>query len=468
MYGISGISHINDVGEGAGSVEMMEEKVLKMSITKQFTKYVTQNIFGMLGISCYIIADTFFISKAAGADGITVLNLVLPIYSIIFAIGSMIGVGSATRFAILRAQKEKSAEYYFSNAICWVWMIAIPFVLAGIFVPDKIIALMGGDAGIVALGTGYTRIFLLFAPFFMMNYVISAFVRNDNAPSLAMFGTLVGSLSNILFDYVFMFPLGMGLPGAALATAASPIISILICGTHFWGKKNTIRFQMSMPSTKKLWQSCQLGVSAFVGEISSGVTTAVFNFLILALVGNVGVAAYGVVANFALVAVAVFNGISLGAQPLVSTYYGEGNHGAVSKILRLGSGTAVVLATLILTVVYGFTEELVSIFNSENSLELAEYAYTGIRLYFIGFLFAGFNIVGSGFLSATEQAKEAFLTSLLRGFAGILAFSVLLSSILGLNGVWLSFPASELATLAVMLLILIRGQSDKDQTERAA
>lgn len=439
-----------------------------MSITKQFIKYVTQNIFGMLGISCYIIADTFFISKAAGADGITVLNLVLPIYSIIFAMGSMIGVGSATRFAILRAQKDKSAERYFSNVICWVWMIAIPFVLAGIFIPGKIIALMGGDAGIVALGTGYTRIFLLFAPFFMMNYVISAFVRNDNAPSLAMLGTLAGSLSNILFDYIFMFPLGMGLEGAALATAASPIISILICGTHFFGKKNTIRFQMAVPSIKKLWQSCQLGVSAFVGEISSGVTTAVFNFLILALVGNVGVAAYGVIANFALVAVSVFNGISQGAQPLVSTYYGKGDHRAVSKILRLGSGTAIVLAVLIIAGVYGFTEELVSIFNSENSVELAEYAYTGMRFYFIGFLFAGFNIVGSGFLSATEQAKAAFVTSFLRGFAGILAFSVLLSSILGLNGVWLSFPASELATFIVMLVVLVCGLRGKGQNASAA
>ncbi len=98
----------------------------------------------------------------------------------------MIGVGSATRFTILRAQGEERAHDYFSNAICFVWMIGILFTLAGIFIPDKIIALMGGDAGIVALGTGYTRIFLLFTPFFMMNYVIMAFVRNDNQPSLAM------------------------------------------------------------------------------------------------------------------------------------------------------------------------------------------------------------------------------------------------------------------------------------------
>ncbi len=437
-----------------GDPNYKERKQEVMSITKQFFKYVTQNIFGMLGISCYIIADTFFIAKAAGADGITVLNLVLPVYSIIFAIGAMIGVGSATRFAILRAQGDESGERYFSNALSFVWLIAVPFILAGIFIPDKIIAVMGGDAQIVALGVPYARIFLLFTPFFMMNHVISAFVRNDNAPSLAMAGTLSGSLFNIVFDYVFMFPMGLGLAGAALATAVSPVISILICSAHFFSKKNTIHLRLQTPSVRRLWQSCQLGISAFVGEISSGVTMATFNFLILGLVGNVGVAAYGVVANFALVAASIFNGISQGAQPLVSTCYGKGDKKAVYKIFELGSAMALVLALLMIAGVYGFTDELVAAFNSEGSVELAEYAHTGMRLYFLGFLFAGFNIVGTGFLSAIEQAREAFFTSILRGLAGILAFSITLSAIFGLNGVWLAFPATELLTAVVMLQMI--------------
>lgn len=435
---------------------MKEREIYTMSVTKQFIRYVTQNIFGMLGISCYIIVDTFFISKAAGADGITVLNLTLPIYSIIFAIGSMIGVGSATRFNILRAQEDEQCEYYFSNAICFVWMIGIFFTLAGIFIPDKILAFMGGDATIVKLGVGYAQTFLLFTPFFMTNHVVSAFVRNDNAPALAMAATLAGSFFNIIFDYIFMFPLHMGLKGAALATAASPIVSICICSIHFLDRKNTIHVKMRMPSLHRLWQSCQLGVSAFVGEISSGVTTVVFNFLILGLVGNIGVAAYGVIANLALIAMAIFNGVSQGAQPIVSACYGKGDMASVKKILRLGIGTAAGIALLLLVGVYGFTDVLVALFNSDKSIELAEYAHTGMRLYFIGFLFAGYNVVGTGFLSATERAKESFVTSIMRGFVGIIVCSLLLSAMFGLNGVWLSFPASELITALLMAWILCR------------
>ena len=231
-----------------------------MSVTKQFVRYVTQNIFGMLGISCYIIADTFFIAKAAGTDGITVLNLVLPIYNLIFAIGSMIGVGSATRFTILRAQGEERAHGYFSNAICFVWMIGILFTLAGVFIPDKIIALMGGDAGIVALGTGYTRIFLLFTPFFMMNYVIMAFVRNDNQPSLAM---AEPSVQHRCLTIFYVFRSAWELRSGALS--ASPIISILIWRAFLW-KKILCGSRLHAPSIAQLFRACQLGVPAFVGN----------------------------------------------------------------------------------------------------------------------------------------------------------------------------------------------------------
>ena len=153
-----------------------------MSLTKQYFKYVSQNIFGLLGTSCYILADTYFISQAAGTSGVALLNLCLPIYNFIFAIGSMLGLGAATRYAILRAQGDERSERYFSNALLWALVFALPFMLAGIFCPEVLLRFMGGDAEIVALGVGYARIFLLFTPFFMCNYIVSAFVRNGGDP----------------------------------------------------------------------------------------------------------------------------------------------------------------------------------------------------------------------------------------------------------------------------------------------
>ena len=429
-----------------------------MNLTKQFFKYVSQNIFGLLGTSCYILADTYFIAQAAGTDGVTLLNLCLPIYNLIFAFGSMIGLGAATRYAILRAQGDARAQRYFSNAIFSVCILAVPFMLVGIFRPDGLLRLMGGDADIVALGMNYARIFLMFTPFFMCNYVVASFVRNDGDPSLAMVATLSGSLFNVVFDYIFIFPMGLGLPGAALATAISPILSIAVCSAHFIKKSNTITFVRKAPSVRLLAQSCQLGISGFVGELSSGVTTTVFNFLLLRLAGNVAVAAYGVVANFALVATAIFNGVAQGAQPLVSECYGKSDKAGARKLLILGSCTALVLAAVLYGIIFGATDALVGIFNSESSAQMAQFAHMGMRLYFVGYFFAGINIVAAGYLSATNRPVEASVTSICRGMVAIVVCSLVLSRLFGINGVWAAFPASELLTAVLTLFLLLRGK----------
>ena len=427
-----------------------------MNLTKQLFKYVSQNIFGLLGTSCYILADTYFIAQAAGTDGVTLLNLCLPIYNLIFAFGSMIGLGAATRYAILRAQGDARAQRYFSNAIFSVCILAVPFMLVGIFRPDGLLRLMGGDADIVALGMNYARIFLMFTPFFMCNYVVASFVRNDGDPSLAMVATLSGSLFNVVFDYIFIFPMGLGLPGAALATAISPILSIAVCSAHFIKKSNTITFVRKAPSVRLLAQSCQLGISGFVGELSSGVTTTVFNFLLLRLAGNVAVAAYGVVANFALVATAIFNGVAQGAQPLVSQCYGKNEMAGARKLLLLGCGTALGLAALLYGVVFGYTDALTALFNSENSALMAEFAHSGMRIYFVGYFFAGCNIVAAGYLGAVNRPAEASITSLCRGMVAIVVCSLVLSALFGMNGVWAAFPVSEAITLALTVFLLKR------------
>lgn len=434
---------------------------MEVTMKGQFVKYVSRNILGMVGISLYILADTFFISLAEGADGIAALNLVLPIYALIFAIGAMIGVGSAIRFKIMRAKGMQEADTYFANAILYVCLISIVFMLVGVLVPDKLVGLLGGDETIVAIGTSYTRIFMIFTPFFMLNYIFTAFVRNDGAPTLAMVATLAGSLLNILMDYILMFPCGLGMAGAALATAMSPVAGMLICCLHFRSKSNTIVFRPSKLSFYQLFRFCQLGVSAFVGEISSGVITAVFNVLILGLVGNVGVAAYGVVANTALVAVAIFNGIAQGSQPIISECYGKGDKKAARKILNMGMGTALICAGMIVLTVLAFAEEIVQFFNSEQSVQLASYAATGIRLYFLGFFFAGLNIVATGYLSAIEEAGWAFATSMMRGFVAIVCCAIVLSLLFGMTGVWMAYAGAEGLTLLVVLMALYRKKNNK-------
>ncbi len=421
--------------------------------SSEFAKYVSQNVFAMIGMSCYILADTFFISKAVGANGITALNLVLPLYNLIFAIGSMIGVGSAIKFAIAKNQKESNKHYFF-NAMFFTTVFGMIFMAIGILAPEKLVELLGGSREIVAVGAPYTKIFMSFAPLFMWNYVCNAFVRNDGSPSIAMTATVLSSLFNIVMDWVLMFPLKMGMQGAALATALSPVVGCAICCFHFASKKNIICFKPCVPSIIKLFNCAKLGVSAFVGEFSSGVITVAFNMVILKLVGNIGVASYGVVANISLVAVSVFNGVAQGSQPLISKYYAKGDKKDLEKIITLGTVTCLCLAGIIIAVINIFAAPIANVFNSEHIEELTAYAVKGLRIYFVGFIFAGLNIFLSLAFSSMSKAIPAFVISIMRGFVVILASVFLLAYLFNMTGVWLAFPLAEAITFIISLAFL--------------
>lgn len=410
---------------------------------KRFTRYVTQSVAGMIGISVYVLADTFFISVYSGADGLAVLNLILPVYGLIYAIGAMIGIGSATRYAIRRAKGENT-DHYFVQSVTWSILAAVPFMLIG-------------------LGRNYMRIILIATPFFMSNYTFTAFARNDGAPSIAMIGSISGSIFNIIFDYIFMFPVGLGFSGAGLATAICPIVTMSVCTIHYRSSRNHVGFHWKKPSFRHLISCCQLGVSAFVGELSSGVIAIVFNFLILGIAGNMGVAAYGVVANLSIVAFAIFNGLAQGAQPLISESYGKGQPTQVRKLLKWSLLVCLAVEALIQLIIWTSTDMLISIFNSENNVQLLNYAHTGLRLYFLGFIVAGINIVLVAYFSAVDEPKIAIVGSFLRGIVAIVICAVILAKLFGLNGIWISLLAAETVTFLTILFLAY-----KDRRKRMA
>lgn len=413
--------------------------------------YIVPNVLAMLGTSCYILADTLFIAMAEGADGITALNLVLPVYGVIYALGAMVGVGSATRYSLQKAMGRPDADLYFSNALLCTLLLSLPFVAAGLWFPGPVLALLGADAGILGVGVPYLQLVLCFAPFFMLNYTCTAFVRNDGGPRVAMAATLISGVFNILFDYLLMFPLGLGMRGAALATAFSPIVSILICQLHYRSGRCTVVLVCRPPSLSRFLSSCKLGTVALVGELSSGITTLVFNFLLLGLGGNLAVAAYGIVANIAIVGISLLNGVSQGLQPLVSSVHGACDAAEERRLylraLAVGWGIALCFAGAVLF----WSDPLVAVFNREGDGVLAQYAKSGLLLYMPGFLPAAFNMVRAGFLSATGNSLDSSVIALSRGVAAIVLFAWLLSALLGIPGVWLAFPVAEAATALLSL-----------------
>ena len=212
------------------------------TIFSQFARYVSLNVLSMAGLSCYILADTYFISAGVGSNGIAALNLALPAYSLLNGIGLMVGMGGATRYSILRGEgREDEANQVFTHAAGMAALLGILFTAAGLLFSWEIAGALGASGQVQELASIYLRTLLTFSLLFLFNNLLVCFIRNDGQPNLSMAAMLVGCLSNVVLDYVFIFPLGMGMFGAALATCVAPCIGILISSTHFLRRKNSFR-----------------------------------------------------------------------------------------------------------------------------------------------------------------------------------------------------------------------------------
>lgn len=417
-----------------------------------FFKYVSLAVLSMAGQSLFILADTFFIALGVGAEGIAALNIVLPIVNIVTGLGWMFGVGGSTLFTIEQSVgKVKNSQETFSFT-CLVTLL-FGFFLALIFLLFKnpILSLLGSNPEFHTMSSAYYSVYTAFTPIFMLSFMMIGFLRNDHSPHLATVALLCGGLLNIILDYIFIFPLGWGLAGAALATCMSPILSLLICSIHFRKKDRQLKWQSPKGQMKKLRPILSNGFSSFMNEFSSALVMFVFNRVILNMVGTIGVSAYAVIANMNIIVIAILTGIGQGFQPLISEFYGAKQNQEGQEAFRLGLWTYLLVGFLFALIGIIFPEQMVGIFNSQNNLQLTEIAVPGLTLYFTSFAFTGFNFFVIYYAAAVNDGRLSMLISLLRGLILILPVLLVMGQWMDLQGVWLTMTVVELLTALVSL-----------------
>ena len=431
----------------------------KSRCIREFFKYSVFSVLGTLGVSCYILADTFFISRGLGVDGLAALNLAIPVYNFIYGPGLMLGMGGATKFSICKSQGEtRRMDEIFTITFWFSVILSVLFVAVGVFAPKQLALLLKADTNceVLSMTTTYLRWLLTFAPAFIINQILLCFIRNDDNPKLVMGAMLVGSFSNIILDYVFIFPMNMGMFGAILATGLSPVISILVMAPHWLGSKKEFHIVRTKWNSDIIKQDISIGFSSFVAQVSAGIVMIIFNILILGLEGNVGVAAYGVIANIALVIVGIYTGLAQGIQPLISTAYGRGDEVYIKRIYKYAIATMTAFSVIVYILLVFFATPVVNVFNSEENAMLQEIAELGIFIYFTSNLFVGYNTIGATYFASIERPVQAQLISLLRGFVIIIPMAFIMSEFWGMTGVWLVYPVTELI-VAIICLAIKRG-----------
>lgn len=436
---------------------MNTEKLLNEKEGKLFAKYTIPSIIAMFGLALYILADTYFIANGIGAVALASLNIVLPVFSLIFALAGLVGIGGATLLSIYRGKGEyHKANRVFSMSMLNAFILSIIFFVLGVFFTEEIARLIGATDITFDYIITYLKVILILSPLMIFNNIIVSFIRNDGKPNLAMIAMVTGTLLNIVLDYIFIYILNLGMFGAALATAGSPTLSLCIVSSHFIRKNNTFKLERFKYSFNMLIKTIECGISSFVAEISGGVVIFLFNFVILKISGELGVAAYGIIANIALVCTAIFNGLAQGMQPIISINFGAEKKSRVRRIFLLGIISALVIGVMFYIIGITFPNQIASLFNRKNDMELLRITITGIKIYFIALIFIGINIITIVFYQSILKAKQSFILSILRGLVLIIVLLFILSSIFGIIGVWLVVPLTEAIIFIICSILTIR------------
>lgn len=435
---------------------MFTSELTTKSVNKVYLKYLIPTLLGMLSNSIYCIVDIYFVSAGSGSQGLAAMNICMPVFTILSCVGLLFGVGGATIMSISQGSGDMNTRNKaFSVSVFMMLIVGLMFSVFGVLFRREFSYLLGSDDQLLPLVLEYLTPVMCSALPFVLMYSLSVLLRADNNPKLAMSALMVGNISNIILDYVFVSVFHMGIFGASVATSIAPVLSLIAASFHFILRKNTVHFKLRSFDPKVIGRILSVGIGSGIMELSAGAIIFMFNSAILNLGGEVYLAAYAVITNIAYVFKGLLNGFAQAAQPLISTNFGSGIIKRCSKSLRvclIYSSVFCIVCYGIITVVPGF---IVSFFsNGDTNMEAI--ASKGMIMYFSSLLFTGINTMLMYFFQSIEQGRKSLFLAVCKGFLFVTLGLWILTSFMGVEGVWYAVLFGEVLTFIIALPMVLR------------
>lgn len=436
---------------------------MKIQLSDHFTykrlfRFVWPSIIMMVFISVYGVVDGLFVSNFVGKTAFAAVNLVIPFTMVLGAIGFMLGTGGSALVAkTLGEGDNERANRYFSMLIYTALILGAVIAAAGIAVMDPVVRLMGAeDEQMIANCVTYGRILLLGLPAFMLQNMFQSFLVTAEKPTMGLLVTVSAGVTNMVLDAVLIGLLPYGVAGAAAATAISQCVGGIV-PLVFFIRQNGTPLRLGKPSFDggALLQTCGNGSSELLSNISMSLVSMLYNYQLMKLAGENGVAAYGTIMYVQFVFIAIFIGYAIGTAPIVSYHYGAENHKELKNLLfksvwlMIGGGVALMLAANLLAA------PLSQIFVGYDA-ELYAMTERGFRVHSFSFLLCGFCIFGSSFFTALNNGPVSAIISFLRTVVFQVSAVLILPVLLGIDGIWLSVSVAELAALLVTVVFLVK------------
>ncbi|MCX2826612.1 MATE family efflux transporter [Bacillus pseudomycoides] len=431
---------------------MMEttEKLREKPMKNLFISYLIPAVLGMVLMSVNIVIDAVMISRGVGANGLAGVNVAIPAFSIFFSISLWIGMGGATLYSIaLGENKIERARSIFTQSMTVAVVIVGALMIICLWRIEDLAYLFGANEVILPYALDYLTVLLTFGMIYVLENILSTFIRNDGNPNLAMAGLVVTALLNIAFDYIFIFIFGWGVTGAAAATILSAAIGFLVLLSHFFRKSSILKWTKFHFEWNTVKQIMVIGFPSFTAEITVAIVTIGFNITFMKYAGELGVASYAIVNSIHSMMLLVFLGVGAALQPIASFHYGANLPERLKEGLNFAVKTAVVLGCVAIVSGLFFGKYIIGLFDVQSK-ELLTLTVTGMSLFFIQYVFFGYNIVYGEYFQSVRQTRKSILIILSRGLLLIIPLLWIMPKLFGVNGIWLVMPVSEVLTAIVV------------------
>ncbi len=414
-------------------------------------------LIGMIFMSLQTVIDGIFVGRGVGADGIAAVNIVAPLWMVVTGLGLMFGIGASVIGSLHLAEKNvKAARIILTQAFGVGFVIMVVLSLYCLCFPKAVVYSLGCSQRLEPFALDYLLWLLPGMVFLFWQCVGLMLVRLDGSPRYAMWIQVLSALVNIVLDWIFIFPLGMGVKGAAIATAIACIVGGLMALVYFLGfsaKLKFYRLKMSRTSAcltmRNVGNMAKIGSATFLTEIAMSVTILAGNYMFMSMLHEDGVAAYAVVCYLFPVIFSVNNAVAQSAQPIISYNYGAHQMERVSQTLRMSVLTAVTCGLLVMLMLIVGDETIVGMFLQPQE-KAHQLAVEGLPWFSTCSVFFALNVVFVGYYQSLTNAGKAMAFTCLRGIVLTVAGFAVLPLLLGTIGLWLAIPAAELLTLAVI------------------
>lgn len=424
--------------------------------TLSLIRFAFPSMVMMVFMGLYTIIDTIFVARFVDTNALSSINIVCPVINIIVGLGTMLATGGSAIVAKkMGSGNTEEARSNFTLIIITGGIAGLVITVIGLLFLDKIVWGLGASEILFPYCRDYLAIQLIFVIGNIMQVLYQNLFVTAGKPTLGLILSVLAGLANIVFDYIFIVLLHMGIKGAALGTGIGYMIPTVIGTIFFLTGRSELHFCKPKMDAAVLLKSCSNGASEMVSQLSTAVTTFLFNATMMKLLGEDGVAAITVIIYSQFLLTTLYIGFSMGVAPIISYNYGSENVKQLKKVVRICFCFISVISVFVFLLSFFAGESIAKIF-AENNANVFEITKRGFAIFSFGFLFSGCNIFASALFTALSNGKVSATISSLRTFGFILIFLLVLPRFLEVTGVWLAIPIAELLTFMLTIYLIFR------------